>query len=94
MSPPPPLPFPSLGAAAPRPLLSAWAPRPQAPDGLGQAGWVGEGCRPGPRVGLDGLVLKRRRTGCCSRPRPRTADGLLQPARAFGPGRLRGVRSC
>ncbi|WP_405815447.1 cobyrinate a,c-diamide synthase [Streptomyces sp. NBC_01390] len=34
-SPPPPLPVPSLGAAAPRPPLSALkGPRPQTPDGL------------------------------------------------------------
>ncbi|MEU0075491.1 cobyrinate a,c-diamide synthase [Streptomyces sp. NPDC006332] len=37
-SPPPPLPFPSLGAAAPGPPLSALdGPRPQTPDGLGEA---------------------------------------------------------
>ncbi|WP_307673866.1 cobyrinate a,c-diamide synthase [Streptomyces sp. V4I2] len=33
-SPPPPLPVPSLGAAAPRPPLRPEGPRPQAPDGL------------------------------------------------------------
>ncbi|MEV0635508.1 cobyrinate a,c-diamide synthase [Streptomyces sp. NPDC050619] len=38
-SPPPPLPVPSLGAAAPRPPLSALkGPRPQTPDGLSDAG--------------------------------------------------------
>ncbi|MFI6928774.1 cobyrinate a,c-diamide synthase [Streptomyces sp. NPDC050287] len=38
-SPPPPLPVPTLGAAAPRPPLSALnGPRPQAPDGLNDAG--------------------------------------------------------
>ncbi|MFF0162430.1 cobyrinate a,c-diamide synthase [Streptomyces sp. NPDC005263] len=37
-SPPPPLPFPSLGAAAPEPPLSALeGPRPQTPDGLEEA---------------------------------------------------------
>ncbi|MFD3500594.1 cobyrinate a,c-diamide synthase [Streptomyces sp. NPDC058678] len=33
-SPPPPLPVPSLGAAAPRPPLRPEGPRPQTPDGL------------------------------------------------------------
>jgi len=33
-SPPPPLPVPSLGAAAPRPPLRPERPRPQTPDGL------------------------------------------------------------
>ncbi len=38
-SPPAPLPVPSLGAAAPRPPLSALnGPRPQTPDGLPEAG--------------------------------------------------------
>ncbi|MFE2509024.1 cobyrinate a,c-diamide synthase [Streptomyces naganishii] len=34
VAPPPPLPFPSLRAAAPRPPLRPERPRPQAPDGL------------------------------------------------------------
>ncbi|POX42632.1 hypothetical protein C3488_36600 [Streptomyces sp. Ru72] len=33
-SPPPPLPVPSRGAAAPRPPLRPERPRPQTPDGL------------------------------------------------------------
>ncbi|WOX08741.1 cobyrinate a,c-diamide synthase [Streptomyces sp. N50] len=37
-SPPPPLPVPSLGAAAPGPLLRPERPRPQTPDGLESAG--------------------------------------------------------
>ncbi|WP_405611613.1 cobyrinate a,c-diamide synthase [Streptomyces sp. NBC_00076] len=36
-SPPPPLPVPSLGAAAPRPPLRPERPRPQSPDGLSEA---------------------------------------------------------
>ncbi|QDN56778.1 hypothetical protein FNV62_15105 [Streptomyces sp. RLB3-17] len=36
-SPPPPLPVPSLGAAAPRPPLRPERPRPQTPDGLKDA---------------------------------------------------------
>ncbi|AZQ36355.1 hypothetical protein EJ357_25290 [Streptomyces cyaneochromogenes] len=34
LSPPPPLPVPSLGAAAPRPPHRPEGPRPQTPDGL------------------------------------------------------------
>ncbi|MGW2722586.1 cobyrinate a,c-diamide synthase [Streptomyces sp. NPDC001492] len=41
-SPPPPLPVPSLGAAAPRPPLRPERPRPQAPDGLGDPQQVGD----------------------------------------------------
>nr|WP_203690731.1 cobyrinate a,c-diamide synthase [Streptomyces sp. SID12488] len=42
-SPPPPLPVPSLGAAAPRPPLSALkGPRPQTPDGPGVPGGASE----------------------------------------------------
>ncbi|MEU0655596.1 cobyrinate a,c-diamide synthase [Streptomyces albogriseolus] len=52
-SPPMPLPFPSLGAAPPDPLVGPDAPRPQAPDGLGVAATSAE--KPGdPVVALAG----------------------------------------
>ncbi|AZQ35654.1 hypothetical protein EJ357_20910 [Streptomyces cyaneochromogenes] len=73
-SPPPPLPVPSLGAAAPRPPLRPEGPRPQTPDGLklpgpasmgdGSLGAGGGWGRRPPRVGggsgRSSLVLKRR----------------------------------
>ncbi|WP_374225548.1 cobyrinate a,c-diamide synthase [Streptomyces sp. Vc74B-19] len=53
-SPPPPLPSPSLGAAPPDPPVGPDEPRPQAPDGLGGAGF---GARPQAPGGLKEPVV-------------------------------------
>ncbi|AZQ36105.1 hypothetical protein EJ357_23650 [Streptomyces cyaneochromogenes] len=90
-SPPPPLPVPSLGAAAPRPPLRPEGPRPQTPDGLkgrdrprnaGRLRYAVRCCvdRPCP-CGAYGVTVKLRRIAVV---RPGSPSAFTRSATASG----------